>query len=108
MQMSLITGTLIAAPKAALFLRGPIPLAWLGKAAALPGKTINVAIALWWCHGMARGKSFKLTQTALKALNVERDAASVGLRRLEESGLIVVERMPGQRPTISLQVEIAK
>lgn len=108
LQLDIATGGLVAAPKAALFLRGPIPLAWLGRAASLPGKTINVAIALWWCHGMAKGKPFKLTQTALKTLNIERDAASTGLTRLEEADLIRVERRPGQRPTISMLRVVAE
>ncbi len=51
---------------------------------------------------MAKGKPFKLTQKALKILNVERGAASAGLARLEQAGLIQVERKPGQRPTISI------
>jgi hypothetical protein len=105
LQLNLATGKLAAAPKAALFLRGPIPLEWLGRAAKLPGKTINVAIALWWCHGMTKGKPFKLTKAALNTLNVERDAASTGLTRLEEVGLIQIERRPGQRPTISVLTE---
>ena len=75
---------------------------WLGQAAALPGKTLHVAIALWWRHGMAKGRPFKLTQVALNYMNVERDAASTGLRRLERAGLIKVERRPGQRPTIAV------
>lgn len=69
---------------------------------ALPGKTVNVAIALWWLHGMAKGKPFKLTQQALQCLHVERDAASAGLVRWERAGLIRVERRPGQRPIISI------
>ena len=89
-------------PQKAPFLRGPIPLAWLSEAAKLPGKTLNVALALLWRHGMARGKPFKLTRMALKTLNVERDAASAGLARLEQAGLIQVERKPGQRPTVSI------
>ena len=95
-------GTLVAAPKKEPFLRGPIPLEWLSVAANLPGKTLNVAVALWWRHGMAKGKPFKLTQTALKTMNVERDAERLGLARLEQAGLIQVERKPGQRPTISI------
>ena len=102
LQLSRATGTLVASPKKGPFLRGPIPLEWLGVAAKLPGKTLNVAIALWWRHGMAKGKPFKLTKTALNALNVERDAASAGLARLEQAGLIRVERKPGQRPIISM------
>ena len=56
---------------------------------------------------MAKGKPFKLTQESLKYLNVERDAASAGLVRLERAGLIQVERRPGQRPTISMEIRPA-
>jgi len=102
LQLSSATGTLVAAPKKDLFLRGPIPLDWISVAAHLPGKTLNLAIAVWWRHGMLSGKPFKLTQTALKRLNVERDAERAGLARLEQEGLIQVERKPGQRPTIQV------
>jgi hypothetical protein len=102
LQLSGATGTLMSAPTKAPFLRGPIPLEWLSVAASLPGKTLNVAIALWWRHGMAKGQPFKLTRMALKAMNVERDAESAGLARLEQAGLIRVERKPGRRPTISI------
>ncbi len=102
LQLNAGTGALVVAPKKEPFLRGPIPLEWLAVAAKLPGKTLNVAIALWWRYGMAKGKSFKLTQTALRTMNVERDAANDGLTRLEQAGLIAVERKSGQRPTISI------
>ena len=107
LQLDRASGVLAAAPREALFLRGPVPLEWLGRAAALPGKTLNVAIALWWRHGMAKGKPFKLTQQALKYLHVERDAASSGLVRLERAGLIQVERRTGQRPIISIVMHAA-
>jgi hypothetical protein len=102
LQLDGATGTLMVAPEKEPFLRGPVPLEWLGVAAKLPGKTLNVAIALWWRHGMAKGKPFKLTQSALKTLNVERDAERTGLARLEQAGLIQIERKAGQRPTISI------
>ena len=104
LQLEVASNTLVVAPKKELFLRGPVPLEWLTVAAKLPGKTINVALALWWRHGMAKGKPFKLTQMALKAMNVERDAERMGLTRLEQAGLIQVERKPGQRPTISMVI----
>ena len=107
LQLDASTRKLVESPKAALFLRGPIPLDWLGSAAALPGKTLNVGIALWWLHGMAKGKPFKLTQKALQTLNVERDAASAALVRLELAGLIQVMRKLGQRPTVSMAVGVA-
>ena len=104
LQLDATTRKLVESPKAALFLRGPIPLDWLGSAAALPGKTLHVGIALWWLHGMAKGKPFKLTQKALQTLNVERDAASAALARLEQAGLIRVVRKLGQRPMVSVVV----
>lgn len=93
---------LVEAPEKKLFLRGPIPMDWLSQAAVLPGKTINVAIALWWLHGMSKGKPFKLIRKALDYQNVGRDAASDALTRLEQQGLIRVERKAGQRPIISI------
>ena len=107
LQLDLTTGTLVEVPKKALFVRGPIPLQWLEKAAHLPGKTLNVAIALWWLHGMAKNKPFKVTGKALKALNIGRDTASTSLTRLEQAGLIRLIKNSGQRPTISIVESIA-
>jgi hypothetical protein len=96
------TGQYIDAPMSVPFLKGPIPMAWLNAAARLPGKTLNVGIAIWWLAGMSKTTSFKLTRKALDQLGVSRDAASDGLRRLEEDGLILVKRLPGQRSTVEI------
>ncbi len=84
------------------FIRGPIPLAWLNVAAKLPGKTLNVGLAIWWLAGMSKTTAFKLTGKSLSQLGVSRDAASDGLKRLEDNGLILVKRSPGQRPTVQI------
>ncbi len=105
LQLDRKSGLLIEAPMKALFLRGPIPMDWLSKAANLPGKTLHLAMALWWLKGMTKGNPFKLTRKALDLLNISRDAASDGLVRLESQGLIAVERKSGQRPLIKLLVE---
>lgn len=96
------SGQYIEAPLSVPFLRGPIPMAWLNVAAKLPGKTLNVGIAIWWLAGMSKNVSFKITRRALDQLGVSRDAASDALKRLEEHGLILVERAPGQRPTVQI------
>ncbi len=96
------TGKYIDAPLSAPFLKGPIPMAWLSEAAKLPGKAINVGIAIWWLHGMAKTKRFKLTGKALDQLGISRDAASCALKRLEAQGLIRVQRAPGQRPAVEI------
>ena len=84
------------------FVRGPIPLAWLNAAAKLPGKTLNVGLAIWWLAGMSKNTSFKITGKALDQLGVSRDATSDALKRLEDNGLILVKRSPGQRPTVQI------
>ena len=96
------TGKYIDAPLTVPFLKGPIPMVWLNEAAKLPGKAINLGIAIWWLAGMAKTKTFKLTGKALDQLGVSRDAASGALKRLEARGLIRVQRSPGQRPTVEI------
>ena len=77
-------------------------MAWLNVAARLPGKTLNVGIAIWWLAGMSETAAFKLTRKALDQLAVSRDAASDALKRLEDNGLILVKRLPGQRSTVEI------
>ena len=102
LQLNRASGKLVEAPRKELFLRGPIPLEWLAAAAKLPGKTLNVALALWWLHGMSASKPFKLTQKALDRLNVSRETAGDCLVRLEQRGLIRVVRKVGRSPVISI------
>jgi DNA-binding transcriptional ArsR family regulator len=96
------TGKYIDAPLSAPFLKGPIPMAWLNEAAKLPGKSINLGLAIKWLAGMSKITAFKLTRKALDQLDISRDAASDALKRLEERGLIRVQRAPGQRPTVEI------
>ena len=102
LQLDVTSGKLVSAPKKSLFLAGPIPLDWLHKAAELPGKSLNVAFAIWWLNGMAKGKPLKLTRLSLNSFCVKREAASAALNRLETAGLIRVQRSLGKRPTISI------
>ena len=102
LQLDIDTGKLVPIPKKKLFLRGPVPIDWLSKAAELPGKTLNVALAIWWLQGMTQSELFKLTRKSLSLFGIKRDAASISLKRLEGAGLIRVQRNIGQRPTISI------
>jgi DNA-binding transcriptional ArsR family regulator len=60
--------------------------------------------AAWGNLGWPRVGEFGLAirAKALDQLNVSRDAASSALKRLEEQGLIRVQRAPGQRPTVEI------
>ncbi|MEI6470901.1 MAG: hypothetical protein WCO72_15705 [Betaproteobacteria bacterium] len=104
LQLDIDTGKLVPSPKKKLFLKGPVPIDWLSRAAELPGKTLNVALAIWWLKGMTQSESFKLTRKSLSLLCIKRDAASISLKRLEGAGLIKIQRRLGQRPTIFINL----
>jgi hypothetical protein len=84
------------------FLRGPIPLDWLHRAAALSGKAYTLGTILWWFHGMDPRKPIKVTTKSLRAFSISEDAYRDGLRRLEEGGLITVTRPKGQRALVKI------
>jgi hypothetical protein len=72
------------------FLRGPIMLSWLAKAAALPGKAFQVAILVRLQEGINRGRDkwFKVDIKFRDAMRVSRFAWSRGLKSLKAAGLI--------------------
>jgi hypothetical protein len=99
---SLDTGGMIIKKVTEPFLKGPISIAWLSRAAFLPGKAINVALAIQWIFGMSANNPIKLTKKSMVIFNFSSDAANDALRRLESEGLISVQRHPGQRPWIEV------
>jgi hypothetical protein len=95
-----------AAPlKAGGFIKGPLPLRWIQAAARLPGRTLQVALALWYLAGLKKTSTVRLTSKPLVEMGVSRDAKYDGLARLEEAGLIAVQRQLGQAPLVSLLTE---
>jgi hypothetical protein len=87
-----------------LFIKGPISLPWLSAAAALRGKTLNVALAIWWLAGMSKAKEIHVTTAALNHFAVSNDAYLDGLNRLERAGLITLARRAGSRARVSVVV----
>ena len=79
-----------------------IPFDWIQRAAALPGKTVQVALALCFLKGVKQSLTFKVTQEALSLSNCSRQAYYQALINLEAAGLILVERPAGQRATVTL------
>ena len=89
-------------PNTAPFIKGPIPIAWLSQAAALPGKALHLALAIQWLSGMNKGAPVKVSKNALAHFCISTDAYRDGLKRLEGVGLISVTRLPGQSPFIQV------
>lgn len=84
------------------FLKGPIPEAWLCRAARLPGKALAVSLALWSQAGVERDRCVKLTTRLRSRFGVGRQASYRALRALEAAGLVSVERHAGRSPTVCL------
>jgi hypothetical protein len=77
------------------FVRGPIPVAWIARAAKLPGRALAVGLALWFIVGVGR-RSNAVCPTLLQKFGVSRKAGYRALQSLEAAGLVMVERRRGR------------
>ncbi len=93
--------------KPAGFIKGPLPLDWMQRAARLPGKTLQVALTLWYLAGLQKSRTVKLASKPLEAMGVSRDAKYDALARLAAAGLIAVDQKPGQAPIVTLKASAA-
>jgi hypothetical protein len=85
------------------FLRGPIPWAWLVRAARQPGHALHVAVALWHLSGLHRQAAQVVLHSAvLRELGIARTTAYRALTALEDAALVAVERHPGRLPRVTL------
>lgn len=84
------------------FLMGPIPMAWLDAARALPGRAIHVAIEIWHWRFIKKSMSVKINLSRMGRFGVTRPTASRGLQALESAGLVRVERGPGRAPVVTI------
>ena len=85
------------------FLRGPVPMWWLSRAAALPGKALAVGIALWFRVGVNGDAQVRLSGPLLERVGVGRKASYGALKTLAASGLITVRGGRGRRPVVTVR-----
>ena len=84
------------------FLRGPIPLDWLSRAAALPGRSLHVAIAVWFMAGLKKTNVVPISNITSLQFGLDRNAKYRALDWLENANLITVERRAGRAPIITI------
>ena len=85
------------------FLKGPIPFRWLAIAANLPGKALNVGLAIWHWAETRKTNTIRLSVSKLKKdFGTKYDAAYRGLHQLEEAGLISVVSRRGRKPIVTV------
>ena len=87
----------------AQFLRGPVPLAWLYRAAKLPGKALAVSLAVHYKAGVENTREpIAVTAKLLERFGVSRKAGYRGLEALERTGLVSVDRRRGRCPRVTI------
>ena len=84
------------------FLKGPVPMSWLSRAAALRGKALHVGLAVWHLVGMRKSATVSLSRRVLAELGVRRHASYRALKSLEAAGLVSISRRPGCLSRVTL------
>ena len=84
------------------FVKGPIPLEWVEGAARLPGKSLHVALALWYLAGLKRSMTVSVSNRALRPFGVDRFAKRRALNWMAKAGLVRVETVNGRSPTVEI------
>lgn len=85
-----------------LFLRGPVPMAWLHVAGAIPGKALAVGVELWHWAGRMKSTRVKLNLSRFADRGISRFSAARGLAALERAGLVRCARGSGRTPVVTL------
>ena len=96
------TGTHEARAPTAKFIKGPIPLEWISRANALPGKVGAVGLALWFLVGVQGSRTVKLTGEVEKIAGCGRKAVYQALDTLEAVRLIRSDRKSGARAVVAI------
>lgn len=86
-----------------LFVKGPIPLAWLCAASQQPGRALSVAIAIWFLAGCTGKATVALGNELCKNFGIDRFAKRRGLDALASVGLVEVQHHRGRNPLVTLQ-----
>ena len=91
-----------AAPASPRFIKGPLPLSWLRRAAALPGKALHIALGLLYMSGLCRSATVTFKRKTAAEFGVSPDATYDALTNLEAAGLVRVDRHRGRSPTVTI------
>lgn len=84
------------------FIKGPLPLPWMLEAMKLPGKTTQIALAIWYLAGLTKSNHVKLSPKVVRLFGVSRDAQYDAVARLEGARLIAVTRAPGSALEVTI------
>ena len=79
-----------------LFIKGPIPLAWLNGVLRIDGAVVlRVALALCFQSGIDRRPTVRFTHKLMERFMINPRSATRALEQMEASGLVRVHHRPG-------------
>ena len=84
------------------FLKGPIAMPDIARAARLGGRTLAVYLAVHHQTALTGKRTVSLPKGLLADLGIDKDAKARGLRALEATGLVTVERVKGRAAKVEL------
>ena len=84
------------------FIKGPIPLSWICRVCKLSKNSIKVALAIRFLGGMIGNGWIELKNSSVAKFKLNRSGKSLGLRELENSGMIKVKRRSGRSPLVKI------
>lgn|SRR5450631_762800 len=84
------------------FLKGPIPMHLIARAAKLPGQALALYLAVHHQTALTGKALVTLPSALLTELGISRDAKARGLRHLEQASLIRIERSCGRSVRVGL------
>ena len=87
------------------FIAGPVDIIWLSQARKLGVTALWVGLGLWFLRGLRRSDSFIVSNLIMQEWNVQPDAKRRALRKLENAGLITIERKGKRNPRVTLVVQ---
>ncbi len=79
-----------------------MPLDWILRAGKLPGKAMQVAVAIRHQCRLEKQTTINLGNTLLQSMGVKVDAKRRALEVLEQEGLIKVTHHNGAKPTVTI------
>jgi hypothetical protein len=84
------------------FKKGPIPWEWLTRAAKLSGKSLHLAVIIWFISGIKRNKTIPLSCKVARDFGIQRNSVYRALQCLEDEVLVQVERKQGKNSIITI------
>jgi len=79
-----------------------IPLGWIKRATAIPGRALHAAIALRHISALQKSRTVKMQRNIREQFGLTSENYNQALIKLEEAGLVTVDRFEGQAHIVTI------